>query len=235
MINGSTNSHQPKISQEYFPILWKKSGFSMGLYLKGKGSILIQLSRESPSVLVTNSDHVASSYSLMVDFGEKKLIFQDAVNQNIISKQVSSDLVLSEDKFTSYWFEMRCSKRAQRIDRFYNCFIHFGKSGDQSSLFEVNIGNPFKALQLHPTFVSFIPVSNDTSIQVSFECTRTFGDICAHTDECKKTSNDLICGNVLKQHSLKRINGVKTFEEDRCMCHEKNMRWVEEKKKCMIS
>ena len=163
------------------------------------------------------------------------MLFRDEVNQNIISKQVSSDLVLNEETLSVYWFEMRCSKRIKGNDHDYNCFLCLGKSGEKNPLIEVNIENPFKAIQIHPTFVSFIPASSNTSIQLSFDCTREFGDVCAHTDECRTTNNNLICGNAMRQHSLDGINGVKTFEEDRCRCRGRNMRWVAEMKNCVIS
>ena len=204
----------------------------MGLYMKGKGLLSIQLSREPLSILSSKS--ISSLYTLTLDFDEKKLLFRDEVNQNVISKQVSSDLVLSEDTLSVYWFEMRCSKRLKRKGHHdYNCFLCFGKSGERNPLIEVNIGNPFKAIQIHPTFVSFIPVSNNTSIQLSFDCIREFGDVCAHTNECKKTNDNLICGNAVKQNNLNGINGVRTFEEDRCRCRGKYMRWVAEMKNCV--
>ena len=219
---------------EYFPVIWNKSGFSMGLYIQGKGSMSIQLSREPLSILSSKSKSIFSLYSLTLDFDEKKLLFHDEVNQNIISKKVSPDLVLSEDTLSVYWFEMRCSKRLKgKGHHDYNCFLCLGKSGEKNPLIEVNIENPFKAIQIHPTFVSFVPVSNNTSIQLSFDCTREFGDVCAHNNECKKTNNNLICGNAIKQHNLHGINGVRTFEEDRCRCRGRNMRWVAEMKNCV--
>ena len=232
--NDKDELYKQKTATEYFPVIWNKSGFSMGLYIKGKGSLSIQLSREPHSMLSSKSKPISSLYSLTLDFDEKKLLFRDEVNQNIISKKVSSDLVLSEDTLSVYWFEMRCSKKLKgKSHHDYNCFLCLGKSGEKNPLIEVNIGNPFKVLQIHPTFVSFLPVSNKTSIQLSFDCSREFGDVCAHTNECKKTNDNLMCGNAIKQHDLHGINGVKTFEEDRCRCRGRNMRWVAEMKNCV--
>ena len=111
----------------------------MGLYMKGKGLLSIQLSREPLSILSSKS--ISSLYTLTLDFDEKKLLFRDEVNQNVISKQVSSDLVLSEETLSVYWFEMRCSKRIKGNDHDYNCFLCLGKSGEKNPLIEVNTEN----------------------------------------------------------------------------------------------
>ena len=207
----------------------------MGLYLKGAGVFSLQLSRQSPSIFSDDSKKILPLYSLTIDFIKKKIVFLDVVNQNIISKLLSNELVISEDTTTVFWFEMRCSKTFRKSNHFHNCFLCFGKSGETNPLIEINIGNPFKELHVHPTFVSFIPKSNDTSIQVSFECSRDFGEVCAHTDECKKTDKNLICGNISKLNNLRRFNGVKTFEEDRCICRKQTMEWISERKKCVTT
>ena len=235
MVNGDDTNDEQRTLPEYFPIVWKKSGFSMGLYLKGTGVFSLQLSRQSPSILSDDSKKILPLYSLKIDFIEKKIVFLDAVNENIISKQLSSNLVISVVTITVYWFEMRCSKTFRKSNHYHNCFLCFGKSGDTNPLIEINIGNPFKELHVHPTFVSFIPKSIDTSIQVSFECSRDFGDVCAHTGECKKTDINLLCGNISKLNNLRRLNGVKTFEEDRCICRSQTMKWDSEMKKCVTT
>ena len=234
-VKGGATVDKSRILPEYFPIIWKKSGFSMGLYIKGKGAFSIQISRESASVFSNNSNPITSLYALVVDLVGKKLVFRDAGNNNVVSKPISTNLVLSENKPNAYWFEMRCSKIMKGNNLHHNCFLCFGKSGDIDPLIEINIGNPFKELHKHPTFLSFVPVSNDTSIKVSFGCLKEFGEICAHTDECKKTDNNLICGNISRYRNSKRMNGVRTFEEDQCICRESHMRWVSEMKKCVIT
>ena len=207
----------------------------MGLYLKGTGAFSLQLSRQSPSFVSDDSKNISPLYSLILDFTEKKIVFRDAVNENIISKQFSSDLVISEATITVYWFEMRCSKIIRRSNHYHSCCLSLGKSGETNPLIEINIGNPFKELQVQPTFVSFIPKSSDTSIQVSFECSRDFGEVCAHAGECEKTDRNLICGNIAKLNNSRRSNGVKTFEEDRCICRTQTMKWISEMKKCVTT
>ena len=175
-------------------------------------------------------------YDLTIDFVGNKLDFRNLVENNFVSKLIQPELPLNKNKPNAYWFEMRCSKRNKRNNRgnAYNCSLCFGKSGFKESLIEIYIGNPFKDLHTHPTYVSFVPKSKDTSIKLSFDCSMDFGEACAHTAECKKVDDTLICGSVSKYHNSNGMDGIRTFEEDRCICRTKDMKWISKIKKCVV-
>ena len=231
LISGGDN--QEHSAEEYFPLPWKKTGFLMGLHLKGKGQFAIHLSREIPYPESFIPSPIL--YELIIDFVGKKLDFSNFVDNNYVSKLVESGLLLDENTPSAYWFEMRCSKKIKKkIKGFtYNCSLCFGKSGFNETLVEIYIGNPFKELHTQPTYVSFVPKSKDTSIKVSFECFMNYNEVCAHTGECKKVDDNLICSGLSKYRNFRGMNGIRTFEEDRCVCLEKSMKWPPERRKCV--
>ena len=233
MIAGDDVANNSSVSENYFPIPWKKTGFSIGLHLKGKGKIAIQLSREIPSPPKFTS--TPNLYELSIDFVENRLGFKNLLENNYVSKLVPLELTLSETKPIAYWFEMRCLKVQKRGTKEgqNNCSLYLGKSGFKESLIEIVIGNPFKDLHTHPTYVSFMPKSKDTFLKVSFDCLMEYGEGCAHTNECTKVDDNLICGSALQYHNLEGMNGIKTFEEDRCICRTKDLKWSSELKKCV--
>ena len=47
-LNGIENEESSLRTREFFPFPWKKTGFLMGLHLKGKGQFAVQLPREIP-------------------------------------------------------------------------------------------------------------------------------------------------------------------------------------------
>ena len=100
----------------------------------------------------------------------------------------------------------------------------------------INIGNPFRDIHTHPTHVSFVSASENTEIEASLGCAAEFGDICAHSGECKKVDDNLVCKSASQYHNLAGgMNGLRTFEQDRCMCRETNMKWKYELKKCVMA
>ena len=218
--------------QDYFTLPWTKTGFTLGLHLKGKGQLAIHLTRENTYLRDSTQNPIL--YELVIDFSGKKLDFKNFVENNFVSKLVPSGLPLNEKTPSAYWFEMRCSKRSQRNTRRdrYSCSLSFGKSGYSEALIEIYIGNPFKELHTRPTYVSFFPQTKDTLIKAAFECSMTYDDVCSHTGECKTINEGLICSSRSTYHNALGINGIRTFEEDRCICRDA-MKWISESKQCV--
>ena len=205
----------------------------MGLHLKGKGQLAVQVSREIPylSAAITN----IMLYEMVIDFDGKKLDFHNFVDNGFVSKIITVGLPINENMLTVYWFEMRCIKTNNKRTTRYNCSICLGKSGLNETLIEIYIGNPFKELHSHPTYVSFVPKTKETSIKLSFECSISYNEICAHTDECKKVDKNLTCSSLAKFHNRDGMNGIMTFEEDRCTCKTDTMKWRPDQRKCVQS
>ena len=205
------------------------------MHLKGRGKLTVQFLRENLSRSIPHKHNIL--FDLTIDFDGKKLDFRNLLENNFVSRVVDSDLLLNENSPVSYWIEMRCSKRNKRRWKkiHYNCMLHFGMSGIKEALLGINIGNPFRDIHTHPTHVSFVPASENTKIEAALGCAAEFGDICAHTGECKKVDDNLVCKSASQYHDLAGgMNGLRTFEQDRCMCRETNMKWKYELKKCVM-
>ena len=203
----------------------------MGLHLKGNGQFAVQLWTEIPysPAVITNS----ILYEVVIDFNMGRLDFHNFIDNDFVSKLIPGGLSITENTLTSYWFEMQCTKTKSKQTIRYNCSICFGKSGLNETLLEIYIGNPFKELHRQPTYVSFVPKTKETTIKLSFDCSISHGAICAHTDECKKVDKNLVCSNLSKFHNQAGINGIRTFEEDRCTCRTDMMKWRPDQRKCV--